>query len=278
MTENAFDLTKARFDLISFESCRKKRALTKFGLAALGAIPWVGGFLSAAATFKSEERDAKANQLQSQWLKEHEEKLVDLVAALNVIAARLDSLGDEIDERIESDDYLELVRKSFRAWDRADTDEKRKIIGNLITNSAGVKLCSDDVVRLFIDWINLYHESHFAVIRAIYQSPGITRGGIWEQLRGDFPREDSADADLYKLLIRDLSTGGVIRQARDTDSTGRFIRRPPVKRRGNAPSTLESAFEDIKPYVLTALGEQFVHYTMNEVVQRVENKGVNDGY
>ena len=33
---------------------------------------------------------------------------------------------------------------------------------------------------------------------------------------------------------------------------------------------MESAFEETKPYVLTGLGEQFVHYTMNEVVKRIE--------
>jgi len=33
---------------------------------------------------------------------------------------------------------------------------------------------------------------------------------------------------------------------------------------------MESAFEDTKPYVLTELGKQFVHYTMNEVVARLE--------
>jgi DNA phosphorothioation-dependent restriction protein DptG len=38
---------------------------------------------------------------------------------------------------------------------------------------------------------------------------------------------------------------------------------------GHAPTTIESAFEDSKPYVLTELGKQFVHYTMNEVVTRI---------
>lgn len=32
---------------------------------------------------------------------------------------------------------------------------------------------------------------------------------------------------------------------------------------------MESAFEDKKPYMLTELGKQFVHYTMNEVVARI---------
>jgi hypothetical protein len=34
---------------------------------------------------------------------------------------------------------------------------------------------------------------------------------------------------------------------------------------------MESAFEETKPYVLTELGRQFVHYTMNEVVKRIES-------
>jgi len=41
-------------------------------------------------------------------------------------------------------------------------------------------------------------------------------------------------------------------------------------RSGAAPTTLESSFEDSKPYVLTELGKQFVHYTMNKVVGRLE--------
>jgi hypothetical protein len=34
---------------------------------------------------------------------------------------------------------------------------------------------------------------------------------------------------------------------------------------------MESAFEDSKPWVLTELGGQFVHYTMTELVTRIES-------
>src|SRR5690606_34163600 len=122
----------------------------------------------------------------------------------------------------------------------------------------------------FIDWLELYHEAHFAVVRCIYQSPGVTRADIWEEIHGDFPREDSAEADLYRYLIRDLSMGGVIRQARETTADGQFLKkRPSGRRRPASSTTMESAFEDAKQYVLTELGKQFVHYTMNEVVKRV---------
>ena len=127
------------------------------------------------------------------------------------------------------------------------------------------------MVRLFLDWLELYHEVHFAVIREIFRNPGSTRYEIWTSLYGtDLPREDSAEADLFKLMIRDLSTGGVLRQERDTNAVGQFVRKQPPRRRSGAPATLESAFEDTKPYVLTELGRQFVHYTMNEVVTRLD--------
>jgi hypothetical protein len=146
-------------------------------------------------------------------------------------------------------------------WDRADTEEKRRYIGNLVSNAAGTRLCSDDVIRLFVDWLDLYHEAHFAVIRMVYQHPGSNRFEIWDVIHGELPREDSAEADLFRLLVRDLSTGGVIRQERETNQSGQFLRKKAPRRKGTRPTTMESAFEETKPYVLTALGQQFVHYT-----------------
>jgi hypothetical protein len=245
-----------------------RRAFEKFITAALGSIPWVGGFIAAAIDFKLEGRERLQDDLQTRWLNEHENKLGRLANTLNSITARFDALGDQIHERIQSEEYLDLVRRAFRAWDRADTDEKRRYVANLVSNASGTTLCSDDVVRLFIDWLDAYHEAHFAVIREIYQNPGCTRRDIWGSIHGGFPREDSAEADLFKLLIRDLSTGGVIRQRRATTEDGQFLKKRPTRGRPSS-RTMESAFEDTKPYVLTELGEQFVHYTMSEVVPRI---------
>ncbi|MBN9662253.1 MAG: hypothetical protein J0H49_28910 [Acidobacteria bacterium] len=247
----------------------RRRAFEKFIMAALGSVPWIGGFLSAAANFKIEEGTLRTNSLHTQWLEEHARKLAKLTATLESVVNRFESLGDTIDARIQSEGYLQLVRRAFRVWDDAATEEKRRYVGNVLANSAGTRLCSDDVVRLFLDWLNTYHESHFAVIRTIYANRGITRFEIWDQIYGELPREDSAEADLYRFLIRDLSTGGVIRQDRETNQAGQFLRKRRPKSRQPVSNTIESAFEDIKPYVLTGLGEQFVHYTMNEVVTRI---------
>jgi hypothetical protein len=263
------DVDRIRGELAKGRSPRWRRILKKFVAAALGSVPWVGGFLSAAAAVSGDEASERQDELRTQWLEEHQRKLGHLYGTLNDITERFERLGPEIEDRVESTEYLALVRQAFRTWDRSETDDKRRYIGNLLSNAAGTKLTSDDVVRLFIAWLDQYHESHFMVIREIFKHPGITRYDIWDQIFGDFPREDSAEADLYRMLIRDLSTGGVIRQSRATNSAGQFLRRKPVRRPGGAPSTMESAFEETKPYELTELGKQFVHYTMSEVVTRI---------
>jgi hypothetical protein len=241
---------------------------TRVTMAALGGIPWVGSILSAAATLSAENEQGKTNQLMFLWVKEHEQKLKELAATLNNIFERFNSFGNEINARIESQEYLTLVRKTFRLWDQAETQEKKEMFKKLITNTGVITLSQDDLVRLFLEWIEKYHEFHFAVIREIYSNQGITRGGIWERSRGEEPREDSAEADLFKLLIRDLSTGSVIRQAAETDHMGRFVRKTP-SRSGQRSTTKESAFEDTKPYVLTALGGQFVHYVMDDLAPQI---------
>ncbi len=267
-TDQVIDSIRAELDKVS--PSRRQRIMEAIALAALGSVPWVGGVLAAAATFKFDESCIRGDKLRNQWLQEHHEKLGRLRATLAEMGARFEGLGEEIDDRIESEDYLALVRKTFRQWDQADTEQKRTLLVKLITNAAGTRICSDDILRLFLDWVDNYHEAHFAVIREIYKNPGPTRYDIWVAVYGEpVPRDDSAEADLFKMLIRDLNLGNVIRQPRDTDAFGRFKKKTAPPRRQSASSTMESAFEDTKQWILTELGKQFVHYTMTELVARL---------
>lgn len=245
---------------------------TRFIMAALGSIPWVGGLIAATASFSAEKEQEKISDLQKLWLEEHQEKVRELGRTLNDIFGRLENLGPEIEERIESPEYLALVKKTFRSWDEADTSDKKQMLKKLIANAAAKNLCPDDLIRLFINWIDEYHEAHFLVIKQIYKQPQTTRAQIWDSINAQRPRDDSSEADLFRYLIRDLSTGGVIRQARESDLDGRFLKRD-TRRQSPAPPSrmMESAFEDTKPYVLTELGKQFVHYVMEDVVPAVGN-------
>jgi hypothetical protein len=242
----------------------------RFILAALGSLPWVGGLLGAAASMQAETGQQKTNLLLRDWVAEHQEKTRRLAETMAKILDRLDELGEEPKRRVEDPSYLDVVRKAFRVWDKCDTDRKRDLVRRLLTNAAAVNLCSDDLVRLFLDWIERWHEIHFAIIGAVHGREGITLAGIWEAIGGAEVREDSAEADLFGLLIRDLTIGGVIRQHRETTEGGEFMRRRQRRPQG---STMKSKFNDVDGYELTNLGRQFVHYAMNEAVPRIQAQG-----
>jgi hypothetical protein len=257
---------------------RGGRAIRAVLNAAGGAIPLVGGFLSAASGAWSENEQEKVNSFFEHWLKMLQDEMAEKAQTILEIMARLDMNDAKTAERIASPEYQALVRKAFRDWAGAESEQKRTLVRNILANGADKNITSDDVVRMFLQWVNTYSELHFAVIASIYNDSGVTRARIWEKVGKEEVREDSAEADLFRLLIRDLSTGGIIRQHRDKDYGGNFLRKPAQKRRkgGSAPTTMESAFEDTKGYELTELGQQFVHYAMTDLPLRIEFKQNTD--
>lgn len=240
-----------------------------------GGIPLVGGAMGGAAGAWGEHEQARINDLLNTWLKLQEQELREIGVTLLEVITRLDAQDAEIRQRIQSPEYVALVRKAFRDWSAAESEEKRRLIRNLLANAAATRLCTDDVIKLFIDWIAKYSEAHFKLIRIVHANSGWTRYQIWQEMYGQAVREDSAEADLFKLLIHDLSVGRVIRQQRETDHAGRFLKAPAQRRgRGSGDPYVKSAFDDQKPYVLTELGRQFVHYTMNEIVPKIASGAV----
>lgn len=246
----------------------------KIGRALLnagGSVPFVGGLLSAAAGAWSESEQETVNNVFKQWLDHLEEELADKAETILEIMARLDIQDQKVKNRVESSEFQSLVKKSFRNWSNIDTESKRRRVRNLLANAAATELVSDDVVRLFIDWTNKYSDFHFQVVGIIWDEAPISRYEIWQKIGRNPAREDSADADLFRLLIDELSQGRVIRQQRKTDSDGRFLRQKSVNvRKGEASPYMKSSFDKEKLYVLTELGSQFVSYAMNELVVRVE--------
>src|SRR5690606_10073076 len=89
-----------RTELAKSEPSRRRRVIEKFVLPALGSIPWVSSFLSAAASYKAEEGALKQDSLQTQWLEEHQDKILKLRTTLEDIQRRFQSLGENIEARI----------------------------------------------------------------------------------------------------------------------------------------------------------------------------------
>jgi len=183
----------------------KTSKIVRSGLQVAGGTPFAGGVFSAIASAWSEKEQEKVNRFLEYWIRMLADELKEKQVTLIEIMSRLDLQNEKISKRMESKEYQSLVKKTFREWSGAESEEKRKLIRNILSNAAGSDVSSDDVIRLFIDWINQYSELHFQVIGAIYNSNGISRGQIWMKIGKVAVREDSADADLYKLLFRDLS-------------------------------------------------------------------------
>ena len=238
-------------------------------LNTLGAVPFAGGLFSAAAGYWGEKEEERANEFLKNWIEMVHDEIREKERTILEIMARVDLHDEAIEERITSDSFQGLLKKSFREWPAAESEEKRLLLRNLLANAASSSVSSDDVVRLFIDWLNIYSPFHFEVIAGIYNANGITRAGIWQKVGKAVVPENSADADLFKLLIRDLSMGGIIRQHREVDYYGNFIKKP-SRPRGGAGSKTVSAFDDVEGYELTALGQQFVHYAMTEITPKIE--------
>lgn len=266
MTENNSEM--------SIPKTTKVAKYTRGAMQAIGgAIPFAGGILSAVAGSWSEGEQEKVNHFFEQWIKMLQDELKEKENTIFEIMSRLDLQDEKTSKRVESKEYQSLLKKTFREWSGAESSEKRIYIRNILCNAAATSISSDDVVRMYIDWINQYSEMHFQVIAAIYNSDGITRGAIWKKIGKGPVREDSADADLYKLLIRDLSTGGVVRQHREVDYMGNFIPKTPTHRpKGSGPKQLVSAFDNEEGYELTELGKQFVHYAMTDLPLKIEFK------
>ena len=67
----------------------RQRRYHRFLMAALGSVPWVGGFIAAAAALSGDADQKKVNELQQEWLEEHRQKLSDLARTLIEIVDRL---------------------------------------------------------------------------------------------------------------------------------------------------------------------------------------------
>jgi hypothetical protein len=237
-----------------------------------GAVPFAGGLLSAIAGAWSEGEQEKVNRFIKHWMQMIADEIREKEETIVEIMARLDLNDERIAERVESREYQSILKKTFREWAGAESEDKRVLIRNILANAAASSMTSDDVIRMFVDWVGTFSVLHFKVVGAIYNSAGITRRAIWEKISKGPVREDSADADLFKLLVRDLSTGGIIRQHRETDYAGRFLKKTPTRPQAvptSANKVAKSAFDDGDAYELTELGEQFVHYAMTDLPPRI---------
>jgi uncharacterized coiled-coil protein SlyX len=123
-------------DLTEFLHSRRYAKYVRFVLAALGSIPWIGGLIAAGATLHAEREQGHVNELNRQWVEEHQQKIQELNETLTQMVSRLEQLGPQVEERLEDESYLGLVKFGFRVWDEAGTRSTRDRVRQTLTNAA----------------------------------------------------------------------------------------------------------------------------------------------
>jgi hypothetical protein len=112
--------------LHTLEPTRRQRVLRNLIATALGSIPWVGGFVTAIIASRDESAQLEIDSLQHQWLREHQQRMEELACDLAALTTHLDSIGDKISDRLESESYLALVQSA----------ERRHVPGTLVLAAA----------------------------------------------------------------------------------------------------------------------------------------------
>jgi hypothetical protein len=101
-----------------------------------GAVPFAGGLFSAAAGAWSENEQERVNKFFRQWIKMLEDEIREKERTILEIMSRLDIHDEEIAKRIESKEYQSLLKKTFREWSGAESEDKRTYIRNILANAA----------------------------------------------------------------------------------------------------------------------------------------------
>src|SRR3990167_2543291 len=86
----------------------------RFVLQCLGGIPTAGGIFGASAGAWSEYEQSRFNKMFNAWLKLQQDEIREIAKTLMEVMSRLDAASSEIQERLESPEYLGIIKKCFR--------------------------------------------------------------------------------------------------------------------------------------------------------------------
>lgn len=120
------------------------------------------------AGYWGEQEEAIATEFLRNWISMIQDEIKEKEKTIIEIMSRVDMHDKAIQERITSDGFQSLLKKSFREWPAAESEEKRVLLRNLLSNAAASQVSSDGVVRLFLDWLNTYSPFHFEFMATVY--------------------------------------------------------------------------------------------------------------
>ena len=124
--ESDFEKNKLKEELDSALAGGAGPKIARFALACLsGAIPIAGGVIGAAGGAWSEAEQDQFNKIFAAWLKLQEDEIKEIGQTLFEVFARIDQSDQKVRTRLESKEYLALLKKCFRDWSAAESEEMR---------------------------------------------------------------------------------------------------------------------------------------------------------
>ena len=149
------------------------------------------------------------------------------------IMARLDMNDEKTAQRVASPEYQSLIRKAFREWAGAESEEKRKLVQDILANAAATRITSDDVVRMLIRLTpkhtigSLTAERDAAMPTVVLPRADLPFPGSLPEFQRRFPDDAACAAYLEAIRWRD---GFVCGWCGEANEPYRFANRPQVLR------------------------------------------------
>jgi hypothetical protein len=103
-----------KIDKDALSSDGRKHAARAMINALGGAVPFVGGLLSAGAGYRSEKEQEEVTNLLRQWIQMLEDELREKGKTIAEVVACIDMHEEKVKQRVESPEYQALLKKAFR--------------------------------------------------------------------------------------------------------------------------------------------------------------------
>src|SRR5438067_2543077 len=78
----------------------------------------------------------RSNRFIEAWLRMQEDEIREQAQTIAEVIERIDMGDERTAKRVESKEYQPILRKTLREWAGAESEDKRKLLRNILANAA----------------------------------------------------------------------------------------------------------------------------------------------
>ncbi len=134
---------------------------------------------------------------------------------LEVLVRELEEVKSKIESvNFESPVFQTTFMQASQIAARTHKEQKLEALRNIVLNSSIPRALEDDVLAIFLNWIDGFTALHISTLKCLHYLSGYTR----EQLRTHFPMLEKNRA-IYNQVLKDLEDRGLISLKEDYITT-----------------------------------------------------------